>query len=159
MATDDWRDLDQLAKDNVLNNVNADMASFVRGESTAKSMYDKIVLHHEGNTVMRGWRLCKKLKELMSNETDELDVLAMNYSKVVDSLRSLFAGIPDDFYASLYSAILPARFDYLLSDVHRSGTSLDYKEIVNMTLAAHTRMRESVREGAAQNGLEHRRVH
>ena len=64
MATDDWKDLDQLAKDNVLNNINRDMASFVRGEARAKAMYDKIVLSYESNTVMRGWRLCKRLKEL-----------------------------------------------------------------------------------------------
>ena len=64
MATDDWKNLDQLAKDNVLNNINRDMASFVRGEASAKAMYDKIVLRYKSNTIMRGWRLCKGLKEL-----------------------------------------------------------------------------------------------
>ena len=51
MKKPDWKELDQLAKDNVLNNVNGDMASFVRGEATAKAMYDKIVLHYEGNKI------------------------------------------------------------------------------------------------------------
>ena len=145
--TEDWKSLDQLAKDNILMNISSNMKNFVRGESTAKAMYDKIILHCEGNAVMRGWRLCKQLKELMSNETNKLDEIAMNYSRVVDNLRSLFPDIPGDFYSSLYCAILPPQFDYIINDVQKADTTLDYKQIVDMTMAAYTRMKENEAKG------------
>lgn len=78
IKNEDWKLFDQLAKDNILNNISTDVRSFVRGEPTAKMMYDKIVLNFEGSTVMRGWRLCKQLKDLISNKTEELDKLAIN---------------------------------------------------------------------------------
>ena len=90
MQNPSWRTLDQLAKDNVIMNISSSMKNFVRGEATAKAIYDKLVLNCEGNAVMRSWGLCKQIKDLMSDGSEKLDEIAMNYTRVVDNLRALF---------------------------------------------------------------------
>lgn len=63
-------------------------------------------------------------------------------------MRSLFTTIPNEFYSSLFCAILPQKFEYILSDIHQSDKTPDYRKIVELAMAAHKRMKEN------ENNLE-----
>lgn len=143
--TSQWRHLDTLAKDVLKMNVDEGIRSYIRGEPTARAMYLKVIEQFQGSTVIRGWRLCKELCDLLIHKRDQLDQIAVSFNAVSGKLTQLFPTIPAMFLTSLYCAVLPPKYDYILSDVLQAseGKDIDYKEIVKLTMAAHSRNMES----------------
>ena len=146
MESDDWQELNDKARDNILLNVAPTFQNYVRHEKTAAGMYTRLQEYFEGNIINRGWRLCKDLAKLLQSQTQELDKIAFEYQNLVDKFNEIFPAIPEEFHISLFCAVIPERFDYILSDV-LSRDQMSYKEIIKMTMSAHTRARENGNDG------------
>ena len=141
---DRYEQFNQLAKDNVIFNVSDYLKQFIRYESSARACYVKLTEHFEGSKVIRGWRLCKSLVKMLDNKSEELDKITFAYQSLVDQFNNLFPEVPDEFYVSLFCAVVPDHYDYLLSDVlsKSENQTIKYAEIVRLTMGAFTRMRE-----------------
>ena len=141
IATTDFIDLDQKAQDNILFNIADYLKRFVQSATSAKRMYARLIEHFEGSVIIRGWRLCKQLKSVLMDRNESLDQITFNYQNIVDQFNKLFPTVPDEFYISLYCAIIPDQYDYLLSDV-LNKPDVKYDEIVKQTMAAFVRRKE-----------------
>ena len=102
---EEWKHLDQLAKDDLMNNVSKGIKSYIRPEPT------EIIEQFKGNTIMRGRRLCKDLVALLINKQDELNQIVYDFNEVAGRLKEVFPDIPNAFLTLLYCAVLPERYD------------------------------------------------
>ena len=142
MSKPAWVDLDVRAQDNILENIESCLQSYVLNKRTAYEMYEKLKEHFEGSVIIRGWRLCKQLTDLLSeNKTEQLNVIAFKYQDLVDKLSKLFPLIPSEFYVSLYCSVLPAEYDYILSDI-LNQPNVTYEDVVRHTMSAFSRKQE-----------------
>lgn len=105
-------------------------------------MYNKLIDHYEGSKIIRGWRLCKKLCELLINRTDKLDAVIFYYQTLIDEFNRLFPDVPEEFFISLFCAVLPDKYDYLISDM-LSKDNVTYDQIIKHAMATSSRERES----------------
>lgn len=141
MAKESWIDLDGRAKDNLLLNLTPSLQNYVRHEKTANAMYAKLHDFFEGSLITRGWQLCKQLTKLLQSQPEKLDQIAFEYQNLVDKFNDIFPTVPNEFYISLFCALVPGRFDYILSDVLNKD-KVSYAEIIKLTMLAHSRARE-----------------
>ena len=149
----EWLDLDQRAKDNILNNVDPHFETYVQNKSTAYEMYEKLREHFEGSVILRGWRLCKSLTDLLTSaRSEQLNEIAFQYQALVDKLTQLFPVIPSEFYVALYCAVLPAEYDYILSDI-LSQQNVTYEQVVSQTMSAYSRRQEHSEKSATLSNL------
>ena len=153
MKTPEWIDLDLRAQDNILNNVDPHFETYVQNKSTAYAMYEKLREHFEGSVILRGWRLCKLLTDLLTNaRSEQLNQIAFQYQALVDKLSQLFPAIPSDFYVALYCAVLPSEYDYILSDI-LSQPNVTYEQVVEQTMSAYSRRKEHSENDAKLSNL------
>ena len=153
----DWMKLDEKARDNLLINVSETLQLHIKKLKSARDMFNKLKALFQGSKVIQGWRLCRTLVTLVQHKSDELDENALAYQNLVSDFQGLFPQIPTEFYVSLFCAIIPDRYDYLLSDV-LSGKEEDisYEKIVDLIMAAHARQLEKSKDsGPIVSSISH----
>ena len=140
----DFQSLDRATQDNIKFNIDSYLRNFLQSSKSSKEMYEKLVEHFEGSRIIRGWRLCKDLTNLLVNKPDQLDKIAFDYQCLVDKFNLLFPQVPQQFYVSLFCAIVPDQYDYLLGDILTKSDeeAITYNEIVRLTMCTFTRQRE-----------------
>lgn len=94
---------------------------------------------------MRGWGLCKKLTTLLQSQPEKLNDIAFEYQALVDQFNDIFPTVPSEFFVALFCAIVPEKFDYILSDV-LSKDEVTYDMIIKLTMSALARSRENETE-------------